>query len=292
MRVLVTGAGGHIGSAVVPELLGGGHEVIGLARSDASAATVAALGAEVRRGDLADLAGLRAAAADADGVVHLAFDHDAAHAGDLAGAAEADLAVVTALGEALAGTGGPLIGIGLGRDDADGALAAHPRALVARTVAGFVDRDVRSLLVGVPQVVHSTRDRIGFVPTLIGVARRTGVSAYVGEGATRWPAVHTLDLAHLFRLALEHAPAGSQLPAAAEEGIPVREIAEAIGRHLELPTESIAPDRATEHFGPFGGFIMSLDNPMSSETTQQLLSWKPEQPGLIADIDEGHYFTT
>lgn len=292
MRVFVTGASGHIGSAVVPELIAGGHEVVGLARSAASADAVAALGAQVRRGDLTDLDVLRGAAADADGVVHLAFDHDAVHAGDLAGAAAADLAVVRALGDALTGTGKTLVGIGLGKGHLDGALAAHPRSAVAEAVAGLADHGVRPVLVGVPQVVHSTRDRVGFVPTLIGVARRTGVSGYVGDGATRWPAVHTLDLARLFRLALDRAPAGSQLPAAAEEGITVREIAEAIGRQLDLPATSVPAERAEDHFGPFGAFIMAFDNPMPSESTQHLLSWKPEHPGLIADIEQGHYFTT
>lgn len=291
MRVFVTGASGHIGSAVVPELIAGGHEVVGLARSEASAAAVEVLGAEAHRGDLADLDDLRKAAADADGIVHLAFDHDAAHAGDLSGAAAADLAVVRALGDALTGSGKPFVGIGLGKDHLDGALAAHPRAAVAAAIAGLAEHGARPVLVGVPQVVHSTRDRIGFIPTLIGLARRTGVSGYVGAGATRWPAVHTLDLARLFRLALDRAPAGSQLPAAAEEGVLVRDIADAIGRMLDLPTASIPAGRAEDHFGPFGAFIMALDNPMPSGSTRHLLRWTPEHPGLLADIEEGHYVT-
>ena len=251
MRVFVTGASGHIGSAVVPELIQAGHEVTGLARSDASAAAVKAMGAEVRRGDLSDLDGLREAAAAADAVIHLAFDHEAMFAGDFAGAAATDLAVVQAFGDALAGTGKTFIGIGVGpTGDAkrDAVINANPRSAVARAIAGFTERGVRTILVAIPPVTHSARDKHGFIPTLIRIARDTGVSGYVGEGANRWPAVHTLDLAALYRLALEKAPAGAQLFAAAEEGIEVREIAETIGRQLGIPAVSIPAEQAADHF--------------------------------------------
>jgi nucleoside-diphosphate-sugar epimerase len=287
MRVFVTGASGHIGSAVVPELVQAGHEVTGLARSETSAAAVKALGAEVHRGDTSDLDGLREAAANADAVIHLAFNHDVMVAGDMAGATAMDMAAVRAFGDALAGTGKTFIGIGLGK-----AASANPRSAVAREIAGFAGRGIRSLLVAIPPVVHSTRDKSGFIPTLIRTARATGVSGYVGDGANRWPAVHTMDLGRLYRLALETAPAGSQLIAAAEEGIAVRDITETIGRHLGIPTVSVPAECATEHFGPFGAIMTLGLPPMSNASTRQLLDWKPEHPGLIADLDEGHYFTS
>ncbi|HEX4215146.1 MAG TPA: SDR family oxidoreductase [Candidatus Dormibacteraeota bacterium] len=294
MRVFVTGAGGHIGSAVVPELLQAGHEVVGLARSETSAAALTTLGAQVRLGDLLDLDGLREAAANADGVIHLAFNHDAMSAGDLAGAAAADLAVVGALADALAGTGKTLMGVGMVRAGTEGgatALDANPRTAVARAVAGLDGRGVRSMLVAIPPVVHSTRDRHGFTPTLIRIARGAGVSGYVGEGANRWPAAHALDVGHLYRLALEGAPAGSQLCAATEDGITLREIAETIGRQLGVPTVSIPAERAADHFRFLAPF-MTMDIPMSNAETRQLLGWEPAHPGLIADLEQGHYFTT
>ncbi|MBA6441449.1 SDR family oxidoreductase [Streptomyces sp. GMR22] len=293
MRVFVTGASGHIASAVVPELIRAGHEVVGLARSDASAAAVKALGAEVRRGDLDDLDGLREAAADADAVVHLAFNHDAIPAGKFAEAVAADLAVVRTLGDALAGTGKTLIGVGFtktGDPLRDAAIDANPRSAVGRLINDFTERGVRTVLVAIPPVTHSTRDRTGFIPMLIKIARDTGVSGYVGDGANRWPAGHTLDVGRLYRLALEKAPAGSQLYAAAEEGITVREIAETIGRHLDVPAVSIPAERAADHFTGFP--FITLDITMPNADTRRLLDWEPVHPGLIADLDDGHYFTT
>lgn len=291
MRVLVTGASGHIASAVIPELITAGHEVMGLARSESAAATVKGLGAEVRHGDTRDIDGLREAAVSADAVIHLAFNHDVMAAGDMAGAAAMDMATVQAFGDALAGTGKTFIGIGLVSDgDGRPAASANPRSAVAHEIAGFAGRGIRSLLVAIPPVVHSTRDKHGFVPTLIRIARATGESAYVGDGANRWPAVHTLDLGRLYRLALEKAPAGSQLIAAAEEGIAVHHIAEAIGRHLDIPALSVPADKATEHFGPFGAIMTLGLPPMSNASTRKLLGWEPDRPGLIADLDQGHYF--
>ncbi len=292
MRVFVTGASGHIGSAVVPELIRAGHEVTGLARSDTSAAAVQAMGADVRRGDLGDPDGLREAAAGADAVIHLAFDHETMFAGNFAGAVATDLAVVQAFGDALAGTGKTFIGIGLTRTgDArrDATIEANPRSAVARTIAGFTERGVRTILVAIPPVTHSSQDKQGFIPMLINIARNTGVSGYVDEGANRWPAAHTLDVASLYRLALEKAPAGAQLYAAAEEGIAVREIAEVIGRRLGIPAVSVPAGEAADHFTGFP--FITMDITMPNADTRQLLGWEPVHPGLIADLDDGHYFT-
>ena len=292
MRVFVTGASGHIGSALVPELIQAGHQVAGLARSDASARILKDLGAEVRRGDLADLDVLRAAAADADAVIHLAFRHDLMQAGDLAGAATADLAVVRAFGDALAGTGKTLMAVGVVRTGSaagDAAVNANPRAAVGREVMGLEARGIRPVLVGVPPVTHSDRDKHGFVPILIGIARATGVSAYVGDGANHWPAGHTLDVVRVFRLGLEKAPAGAQLFAATEAGIPVREIAENIARHLNIPAVSIPVEKLGEHFPNFP--FVAMDVRLPNDDTRELLGWTPEHPGLIADLDAGHYFT-
>jgi nucleoside-diphosphate-sugar epimerase len=291
MRVFVTGASGFIASAVVPELLAAGHEVTGLARSDAAAAAVASMGAQVRRGDLGDLAGLQAAAADADAVIHLAFRHDAMTAGDFAGAVATDLAVVQALGAGLAGPGTTFIGIGVlptGDPQRDAVIEANPRSAVTRVIAGLAGRGVRTVLVAIPPVTHGDGDRHGFIPTLIRIARETGASGYVGDGANRWPAGHVLDVGHLYRLALEKAPAGSQLFAAAEEGIAVREIAENIGRHLGIPAGSIPAGQAAEHFTGFP--FITMDITMPGAGTRQLLGWEPVHPGLLADLDEGRYF--
>lgn len=293
MRVLVTGAGGHIGSTVVPELIENGHEVVGLARSAASVEAIGALGAEARRGDVDDPATLHDAAAEADAVVHLAFDNAAALAGDLAGAAARDLAVVETIDRALAGTGKAFVGIGLratGEADVDAMVAQNPRFAVANAVAALAEREIRSVLVSVPPVVHSRRDRTGFLPTLIGIARRTGRSCFVEDGANLWPTVHTRDLGRLFRLAVEQAPAGTRLLGAAEGDVSTRAIAEAIGRGLGVPVAGIAAEAAEEHFGPFA-LLMALDfPPMTSEETRTLLGWHPTEPGLIADLEEGHYF--
>ncbi|MFC5829026.1 SDR family oxidoreductase [Nonomuraea insulae] len=303
MRVFVTGATGHIGSAVIPELLSAGHEVVGLARTEASATALKALGAQARLGDLDDLDGLREAASAADGVIHLAFKHDAMMAGDFAAAVEADLAAIRTFGEALAGTGKPFVGTA-----GTGVLAALPGrtgtedivleggpGLQARIVAEnnaiqLAEQGIRASVVRLPPVVHSALDRYGFVPMLIATARAAGVSGYLGEGANRWPSVHTLDAARVYRLALEQAPAGSRLHAVGDEGIPFLLIAESIGRHLEVPTATVAADRMEAHFGFLAG-IVPLDNPASSLRTQELLGWRPAHPGLIADLDLGHYFT-
>ncbi|WP_022926898.1 SDR family oxidoreductase [Patulibacter americanus] len=300
MRVLVTGASGHIGSAVVPELLGAGHEVVGLARSDRSAAALEAAGAEVLRGDLDDLDGLGAAAARADGVIHLAFKHEAMFAGDYAGAIDADLRAIEAIGGALAGsdkafvnTAGSLsLGLAGITDRAateDDVLQAGPRIEAENAVIALADRGVRSVVIRLAPLVHSTLDTQGFGPTLIRLAREQGAAAYVGDGANRWPAVHTRDAARLYRLAVESAPAGSRLHGVADEGIAFREIAETIGRQLGLPAQSVAPEEAGGRFSFLAGFAQ-VDNPMSSARTQELTGWRPTHPGLIADLEEGHYF--
>jgi len=297
MRVFVTGASGHIGSAVVPELIAAGHQVTGLARSGASAAAVAALGAAVLRGDLADLDGLRAAASGADGVIHLAFDHDRMRSGEWAAAIADDLAVVHALGEALAGTGKPLVGTsgtlavaGLGRPATE-QDAGRPggRTDAENAVLGFAAHDVRSSVVRLPPITHSTLDRHGFAHSLIAMARQAGVAGYPGDGANRWPAGHTLDAARLYRLALESAPPGTRWHAAGDEGIPVREIAESIGHHLGLPAASIPADQLGEHFG-FLAPVIVLDGPVSTEETRRALGWEPTHPGLLAGFGEAGYF--
>jgi nucleoside-diphosphate-sugar epimerase len=300
MRVFVTGASGHIGSAVVSDLLGAGHEVVGLARSDRSAAALRTAGAEVVRGDLDDLDGLASAAAAADGVIHLAFKHEAMFAGDYAGAIEADLRALEAIAGALAGSGKPFVntvgslalalgGITERAGTEEDVLSAGPRVDAENATIALAERGVRASVIRLPPLVHSTGDHHGFGPALIGMAREHGSAAYVGDGANRWPAVHTLDAARLYRLALESASAGSRLHGVADQGVPFREIAEAIGRGLGLPTASIAPEEAAERLGFLAGFA-ALDNPMSSALTRERLGWEPTRPALIADLDEGHYF--
>ena len=300
MRVFVTGASGHIGSAVVPELLEAGHQVVGLARSDSSAAALAVAGAEVWRGDLDDLGGLREAAGAADGVIHLAFKHDLMAAGEVAAAAAADFAAIEALASALEGTGRPLVissgtlllafaGI-TGRPGTEADVApGGGRADTENFVVGLAEHGVRSSAVRLPPIVHSSLDHHGFAHILIGIARQAGVSAYVEDGANRWPSVHTLDAARVYRLALESAPAGSRLHAVADEGIPFRDIAAAIGRGAGVPVASISASDAAERFAFLGGLV-GVDNPTSSEVTRKVLGWEPAHPGLIEDLEHGHYF--
>ena len=290
MRVFVTGATCWIGSAVVPELIGAGHEVVGLSRSDASATALANAGAEALRGSLDDLDGLRSAAAASDGVIHAAFKHDAAFSGDWEGASDADLRAVEALGEALEGSGKPLVvtsGTSLISPGSLGTEEDPPEAAENAAVA-LAGRGVRSSVVRPAPSVHGEGDR-GFILILIGVAREKGVSAYVGDGANRWPAVHRLDAARLYRLALERAPAGTRLHAVAEEGVPVRGIAETIGRALDVPVVSIPREEAGAHFGFLAGLLGS-DAPASSTITRELVGWEPERHGLIEDLERGHYF--
>ena len=306
MRIFVTGASGWIGSAVVPELIDAGHQVAGLARSDAAAAAVAAAGAEVVPGTIEDLDVLRSAAAGSDGVIHLAFQHDVAFSGGFASAAAADRRAVETLGEALAGTDRPfviasgLLGLRPGRvvterdghgDDPDPgnpSAGPQPRHATAQFTLSLAGRGVRSSVLRLPPTVHGDGDH-GFLAALVGIARDKGVSGYLGDGSNRWPAVHRRDAAHLFRLAVEHAPAGSTLHAIGDEGVPVRAIAEVVGRHLDVPVEAVAAERAAEHFSWLAGFI-GIDSPASGALTRHLLGWQPTQPGLLDDLEKGHYF--
>ncbi len=305
MRVFVTGASGWIGSAVVPELIGAGHEVVGLARSDASAAALTAAGAQVQRGTIDDLDILRSAAETSDGVIHLAFKHDIAFSGGFESAAEADRLAVDAFGEALAGSGRPFViasgtlMVSLGRvaterDGRDPSSAAHlsggpqTRATTALATLSLADRGVRSCVLRLPPTVHGDGDN-GFMATLVGITSDKGVSGYIGDGSNRWPAVHRFDAAHLFRLAVEQAPAGSVLHAVADEGVPIRDVAEVIGRHLDVPVASIPPEQAAEHFTWLARFI-GADSPASSALTRELLGWRPAGPGLLEDLEKGHYF--
>ncbi|MCX4679641.1 SDR family oxidoreductase [Streptomyces sp. NBC_01433] len=292
MRVFVTGASGWVGSAVVPELIGAGHQVLGLARSDTSAAAVTALGAEVLRGDLDDQDALRAGAARCDGVIHLAFIHDFT---DFEASVQADARAIGTLGAAMEGSGKPLVvtsgtpavtgKVATERDSSAPGSPGAGRDANGAIALGTAARGVRPSVVRLPRSVHGAGDRHGFVASLIETARDTGVSGYVDDGSSRWPAVHVRDAATLFRLALEEAPAGSVLHAVADEGVATRDIAAAIGRHLNLPT-AVAP---AEGFG-FLGMLLAIDQPASSAITRDLLGWRPVQPGLIEDLDKGHYF--
>jgi nucleoside-diphosphate-sugar epimerase len=296
MRVFVTGATGFIGSAVVRELIEAGHQVTGLARSDPAAAVLTAAGAAVHRGSLEDPASLRGGAAAADGVIHTAYIHDFSENNDAAAYARIDRRAIETIGEALAGSGRPLVvASGLvhvaGRpateeDDAPD-NPAYPRVSepVALSLAG---RGVRVCVVRLPPSVHGVGDH-AFIPALIGIARAKGRSAYVGDGSNHWAAVHRLDAAQLFRLALEGAPAGARLHGVDDEGVRFSDIAEVIGRHLNLPVTGLAPAAAQDHFGLFALFA-SMDITASSALTRKQLGWEPSHPALLADLEEGHYF--
>jgi nucleoside-diphosphate-sugar epimerase len=292
MRVFVTGATGFIGSAIVRELIGAGHQVLGLARSDAGARSLAAVGADVHRGSLENPESLRSGAAAADGVIHTAFIHDFSNYGP---AAEADKRAIDAMGDALAGSDRPLI-------VTSGTLVVNPGRVATEEDANNPDfprksedaalalrsRGVRASIVRLPPSVHGDDDH-GFVPRLIAIAREKGASAYIGDGRNRWPAVHRLDAAHLYRLVLEKSSAGATFHGVADEGVPTREIAEVIGRRLNLPVVSKSPDQAAEHFGWMAMFL-GIDGPASSTLTRERLGWRPVQKGLLADLNEGTYF--
>lgn len=292
MRIFITGATGFVGSAIVPELIGAGHRVVGLARSDAAAASLIAAGADVHRGSLDDLESLRNGAVAADAVIHAGFHHDFTNYG---AAAEMDRVAIETPGGALAGSGRPFIvtsGTALaapGRvaTEEDAADASLPRKSEQAAVSAAA-RGVRASVLRLPPSVHGEGDH-GFVPLLIGIARDKGVSAYVGDGLNRWPAVHRLDAARLYRLALEDGSGAPRYHAVADEGVPFREIAEVIGRRLDVPVVSKSPEEAATHFGWLARFA-GLDCPASSVQTQKRLGWRPTQASLIRDIEQPSYF--
>jgi nucleoside-diphosphate-sugar epimerase len=298
MRVFVTGATGFIGSAIVQELIGAGHQVLGLARSDAAVRSLAAAGAKAHRGALDDPESLGHGAAASDGVVHTAFIHDFSN---IAAAGETDRLAIEALGAALAGSGRPFVAtsatgllaqgrVGTEEDAPDPSSVGAHRLASERAALSLASRGVRASVVRLPPSVHGDGDH-AFVPALIRIAREKGISAYAGDGRNRWPAVHRLDAAHLYRLALETGPAGATFHGVADEGVPTRDIADVIGRHLNVPVVSKSPEEAADHFGWLARFF-ALDNPASSTRTQQRLGWRPRQPGLISDLERGPYFET
>lgn len=296
MRVFITGGSGWIGSVVVPELVRSGHRVVALARSDDAASKLDAKGAAVVRGDVEDLELLRAEAASSDGVIYLAFQHEIAFSADgMARAAASERQSIEAIGDALAGTDRPLViasgtpsvagSVATESDEAGASGPAAARAANAGAAVALATRGVRSSVVRLPRSVHGHGDLHGFIPRLIAIARENGVSGYVADGSNRWPAVHVLDAGSLFCLAVEKAEPGAVLHAVGDEGVPTREIAEVIGRKLDVPTASMPP----EHFG-FLGMVMARDQPASSAQTRTSLGWLPVHPGLIADMEAGHYF--
>ena len=311
MRVFVTGASGWIGRGLVLDLIAAGHQVVGLARSDAAAEALQAAGVEVRPGSLDDIDVLRDAAASSDGVVHLAFKHDLAFSGDFAGATAADRLAIETVGETLAGTDKPFViasgilgvlglapgvvaterdGLAAPAADSEGPISgAGDRMANAHFTQALAHRGVRSSVVRLPPATHGNGDN-GFIPTAIGFARQKGAAAYVGDGANRWPSVHRDDAARLFRLAVESAPAGSVLHAVGDEGVPIRAVAEIFATALGLPAVSVTPEEAGDYVGFLGGF-WGIDGPASAQITSDLLGWQPTRPGLIADLEEGHYFT-
>jgi nucleoside-diphosphate-sugar epimerase len=294
LRIFVTGASGFIGSAVVAELLGAGHQVVGLARAEASARAVAAAGAEVHRGSLDDTESLRRGAESTDGTIHLAFRHDYDDF-DIAAGSKIDQRAIESLGGALAGSGRPLVvaagifGIapgGVATEDQPG--PSEPLRASEPTTLAFTDRGVRTAVLRLPPSVHGEGDH-GFVSHLIGIARKTGVSGYPGDGTNRWPSVHRLDAARAIRLATESAPPGTIVHPIDDEGIPVRTIAEVIGRHLGVPVKSIPAEDVFDHFGWIGP-LFALDAAATSLRTRELLGWQPTHSGLLEDLEAGHYF--
>ena len=298
MRVFVTGATGFIGSAIVRELLAAGHQVLGLARNGTAADALARLGVEAHRGDLSDADSLAAGARVSDGVIHTAYNHDWSTPREVA--SETDRRAVETLAGALEGSGKPFVvtsgtlmlaQLTPGRTDTEAdahASAAIPRAASELAVQAAASRGVRASVVRLAPTVHGAGDH-GFVPTLIDIARRTGVAAFVGDGANRWPAVHRLDAARLFRLALEKAAPGARLHGVAEEGVPMRAIAQTIGTGLGLPVRSLNEDEAQGHFGWLAPFV-ALDNPTSSALTRSSLGWRPREPELLTDMQDSGYF--
>lgn len=299
MRIFLTGASGHIAAAVIPELLDHGHQVLGLARSAASVEAVTALGAEPRQGDLDDLDGLAAAAAESDGAIHLAFKHEAMRTGDFMGAVDSDLAVIQAIGTTLIGTDKPFVTTGgslmlamagiAGRPGTeDDTSAGGPRVDAENYTISLAGQGVRSSVVRLAPMVHSDLDHHGFTHALIDFARENGVAAYTGDGSNRWPAANTYDIGVLYRLAVEKAPAGSRLHGVADTGITRRVIAETIAGKLGVEAPSITDEQAPQYLGYLASFA-GLDNPTSNDKTRELLGWEPTHPGWVEDVQTGHY---